>query len=89
LGGDFFDQQHPVRTQNGLVRRLERLGLQVVVVPSKPAPDAASLRRSRGRRVNVSNAELIANTSGYKLLVFEGTGESERVTRGFTLANLG
>jgi hypothetical protein len=42
LGGDFFDQQHPQRTQNRLVRRLERLGLQVVITPAKPLPDPAA-----------------------------------------------
>lgn len=49
LGGDFFDQQHPQRTQNRLVRRLERLGLQVVITPAKPLPHPAEPRRSRGR----------------------------------------
>jgi transposase len=49
LGGDFFDQQHPQRTQNRLVRRLERLGLQVVITPAKPLPDPAAPVRPRGR----------------------------------------
>ncbi len=49
LGGDFFDQQHPQRTQNRLVRRLQRLGLQVVITPAKPLPDLAQPRRPRGR----------------------------------------
>jgi len=31
LGGDYFDQLHPERTRNRLVRRLERLGLQVTL----------------------------------------------------------
>jgi transposase len=35
LGGDFFDRQHPQRTQNRLIRRLERLGLQVVITAAK------------------------------------------------------
>ena len=49
LGGDFFDQQHPQRTRNRLIRRLERLGLQVVVVPPQPAPDPTEPLRPRGR----------------------------------------
>ena len=49
LGGDFFDQQHPQRTQNRLVRRLERLGLQVVITHAKPLPDVAKSRPPRGR----------------------------------------
>ena len=35
LGGDYFDKLHPDRTAPRLVRRLERLGLQVSVVPSE------------------------------------------------------
>ena len=36
LGGDYFDTLHPERTQKRLVARLERLGLDVSVVP-RPA----------------------------------------------------
>ena len=49
LGGDFFDQQHPQRTQNRLVRRLERLGLQVVITAANPLPEPATTARPRGR----------------------------------------
>lgn len=49
LGGDFFDRQHPQRTQNRLVRRLERLGLQVVITQAKPLLDPAPSLRPRGR----------------------------------------
>jgi transposase len=49
LGGDFFAQQHPQRTQNRLVRRLERLGLQVVIIPAKPKSEPGSPGRGRGR----------------------------------------
>lgn len=49
LGGNFFDQQHPVRTQNRLLRRLERLGLQVLVLPVKPPPTPSPSPRLRGR----------------------------------------
>ena len=39
LGGDYFDQLHPDRTARRLVRRLERLGLQVTLAPSaNPTP---------------------------------------------------
>lgn len=39
LGGDYFDKLHPDRTARRLVRRLERLGLQVTVSPSAvPTP---------------------------------------------------
>lgn len=31
LGGDYFDRRHPERTKNRLIRRLEKLGLQVTV----------------------------------------------------------
>jgi transposase len=36
LGGDYFDRLHPERTTKRLVRRLERLGLNVVLTPSQP-----------------------------------------------------
>ncbi len=49
LGGDFYDQLHPQRTQNRLIRRLERLGLQVVVRPQKPSPEPPLPARPRGR----------------------------------------
>lgn len=34
LGGDYFDKLHPDRIARRLVRRLERLGLQVTIAPS-------------------------------------------------------
>lgn len=49
LGGNFYDQLHPQRTQNRLIRRLERLGLQVVVHPQPPIPAQPPQRRPRGR----------------------------------------
>jgi transposase len=49
LGGDFFDQQHPERTRNRLVRRLERMRLQVVVTADKTIAEAARPPRPRGR----------------------------------------
>jgi transposase len=51
LGGDYFDRPHPERTCNRLVRRLERMGLQVTVQPrvaDAPA-EPASPKRRRGR----------------------------------------
>jgi hypothetical protein len=41
LGGNFYDRLHPERTQNRLIRRLERLGLQVVVRPQTQTARAA------------------------------------------------
>lgn len=49
LGGDFFDQQHPQRTKNRLIRRLERLGLQVLITAAQPVPDPTPPTRPRGR----------------------------------------
>lgn len=51
LGGDYFDQLHPERTRNRLVRRLERMGLEVTlssktVMGSQPTPPQ---KRRRGR----------------------------------------
>lgn len=36
LGGNYFDTLHPERTALRLVRRLQQLGLEVMVAPSKP-----------------------------------------------------
>lgn len=49
LGGNFYDQLHPQRTQNRLVRRLERLGLQVVVRPTTMPIQSTLPKRARGR----------------------------------------
>jgi transposase len=55
LGSDYFDLLRPERTRNRLVRRLQRLGLDVFlqprVVPNDQTPDAppASQQRRRGR----------------------------------------
>jgi hypothetical protein len=35
LGGTYYDQLHPERTRNRLVRRLERMGLEVHVTPKE------------------------------------------------------
>ena len=35
LGGNYYDQLHPERTRNRLVRRLERMGLEVQVRPAE------------------------------------------------------
>lgn len=43
-GGDYFDRLHPERTRNRLVRRLQRLGLDVFFLqPSHSSPHAAPL----------------------------------------------
>jgi transposase len=36
LGGNYFDQLHPERVAKRLVHRLQQLGLNVIVAPSKP-----------------------------------------------------
>ena len=49
-GGDYFDQLHPERTRNRLVRRLQRLGLDVVIQARSESVACASLTpRKRGR----------------------------------------
>jgi transposase len=54
LGSDYFDQLHPERTRNRLVRRLQRLGLEVFLQPRPlsvdPPPSQPSIpQRRRGR----------------------------------------
>ena len=52
LGGGYYDALHPARTQSRLIRRLERLGLQVIVRPAQPAitpPLPPNNKRKRGR----------------------------------------
>lgn len=50
IGGDYFDRLHPERTRNRLVRRLQRLGLDVTLQPrpdsSTPSP-APNSRKGR------------------------------------------
>jgi transposase len=52
LGDNYFDRLHPERTRNRLVRRLQRLGLDVILQPAAPLnPPALPLtdRKKRGR----------------------------------------
>lgn len=64
MGGDYFDRLHPQRTRNRLVRRLQRLGLDVALQPSrKPYLLHPCRLASADALVNASNAELLANTS--------------------------
>ena len=50
MGGDYFDRLHPERTRNRLVRRLQRLGLDVVLQPKADASAATPApTRKRGR----------------------------------------
>jgi transposase len=56
LGGDYFDQLHPERTRNRLVRRLQRLGLDVSLHPRSnstqgldESPPPLTPNRRRGR----------------------------------------
>jgi hypothetical protein len=51
-GGDYFDRLHPQRTKERLVRRLQRLGLTVVLHPSadlEATNTASAAQRKRGR----------------------------------------
>jgi transposase len=50
VGGDYFDQINPARTRDRLVRRLQRLGLHVVVQPhTNQTPPTPGSRKKRGR----------------------------------------
>jgi transposase len=49
LGGNFYDTLHPEQTRNRLVRRLERLGLEVIVRPAAPPAGSSLIKRPRGR----------------------------------------
>ena len=52
-GGDYFDRLHPVRTRNRLIRRLQRLGVQVTLPPLSNLPfvppPTPTIRKKRGR----------------------------------------
>lgn len=52
IGGDYFDRLHPERTCNRLVRRLQRLGLEVSLRPRtdshvEPLPERSLKKRGR------------------------------------------
>lgn len=52
FGGDFFDQLNPVRTRNRLIRRLQRLGVEVTLTPRPDLPTLPASpppRKKRGR----------------------------------------
>jgi hypothetical protein len=52
IGGDYFDRLHPDRTRARLVRRLQRLGLDVTLTPRTDLPELIAPRpspRKRGR----------------------------------------
>jgi transposase len=52
LGDNYFDRMHPERTRNRLVRRLQRLGLQVSLQPATHLPetiDSSPVVKKRGR----------------------------------------
>jgi transposase len=52
-GGDYFDKLNPVRTRNKLIRRLQRLGIEVTLTPRPDLPPVpsptTSFPRKRGR----------------------------------------
>jgi transposase len=41
LGADYFDRRNAEQLKRSLVRRLERLGVQVSIVSNPPAPQPA------------------------------------------------
>lgn len=49
VGGDYFDRLHPERTRNRLVRRLQRLGLDVILQPKTDTPEPPITQPRRGR----------------------------------------
>jgi len=54
FGGDYFDKLNPVRTRNRLIRRLQKLGLQVSLSPHPDLPPITAApplnsKRKRGR----------------------------------------
>ena len=72
LGGDYFDRLHPERTKKRLIRRLENLGLEVVVKPktttdgsptTTPVGDGAAKPKRpyrRTRRSKLANPQTVA-----------------------------
>jgi hypothetical protein len=50
VGGAYFDQLHPLRTRNCLVRRLQRLGLEVILKPRSDLPQLLPPPPSPGRK---------------------------------------
>jgi transposase len=50
LGDSYFDRLHPERTRNRLVRRLQRLGLDVILQPRAASPDPPQLPPIIGKR---------------------------------------
>jgi transposase len=52
-GGDYFDQLNPLRVRNRLIRRLQRLGVDVILTPRPDLPPVPPptppLHRKRGR----------------------------------------
>jgi len=70
LGGNYFDQLHPERKRKRLVRRLERLGLEVVLLPRPKAATPASDETPRSAP-RAWQALLVCTTPKYP--VFTGT----------------
>jgi hypothetical protein len=66
-GGDFFDRLHPERTRSRLVRRLQRLGLDVILQPRSfsdaAAPALLSQAQPRAATASSINAVSAAFTA--------------------------
>jgi transposase len=50
MGGDYFDRLNPERTRARLIRRLQRLGLEVTLQPRTPIPEPVLQTPSTRRR---------------------------------------
>lgn len=70
IGGDYFDQLHPERTRNRLVRRLERLGHEVILqpraVPVISSPGEITPRRRRGRPCLCAQRQIPCIHNGFR-----------------------
>ncbi len=50
LGGNYYDSLHPLRIQSRLIRRLKRLGFQVLLRPANPASQLPAAPLTQKRR---------------------------------------
>jgi len=68
MGGDYFDRLNPVRTRDRLVRRLQRLGLQVSITPTADSPQPLLASRhalkKRGRPCKCSERAIPCKHKG-------------------------
>ena len=84
LGDDYFDRLHPERTRNRLVRRLQRLGLDVFLHPATPLTTPALPVKKRGRPCKCAQRAIPCKHITKKSEVFEGTENPEWENTGKT-----